>query len=63
MSEEMNSSHDQYGTERNETSMKKLSSADLSAQEVIEHVTAGVRGHVGDAPQHDDMTMVVIKVL
>lgn len=60
--EAMNGSKEQYGVERIEESVRKLSTRSASAQETIDHIMAGVRLHVGDAPQHDDMTMVVVKV-
>jgi serine phosphatase RsbU (regulator of sigma subunit) len=28
----------------------------------MEFITSEVRAHVGTAPQHDDMTLVVVKV-
>lgn len=34
----------------------------LSVKEMLVRIEAGVRKFVGNAPQHDDMTMVVIKV-
>jgi len=60
--EAMNGLKEQYGGERIEESVRKLSTRSASAQETIDHIMADVRLHVGDAPQHDDMTMVVVKV-
>jgi len=36
---------------------------DLSASEIIEKIVAGVTEFIGPAPQHDDITLVVIKAL
>lgn len=36
---------------------------DLSANALIQKIVRGVKAFVGNHPQHDDMTMVVIKVL
>jgi serine phosphatase RsbU (regulator of sigma subunit) len=35
----------------------------LSAQQMMDFIADEVRTHVGSAPQHDDMTMVVVKVV
>jgi len=35
----------------------------LSAEAILRSVTQSVQGYVGTAAQHDDMTMVVVKVL
>jgi len=37
------------------------SSRSLAARELIRHVMAQADGHVADAPQHDDMTLVVVR--
>jgi serine phosphatase RsbU (regulator of sigma subunit) len=60
--EAMNPAQEQYGMERIERLVKDLVSRDLSARELLERATAEVRSHVGSASQHDDMTMVVVKV-
>ena len=39
-----------------------LQSSHLSAQELVEKVIAGVLEWQGEAPQHDDITLVVAKV-
>jgi serine phosphatase RsbU (regulator of sigma subunit) len=36
--------------------------ADLRSDELRERVLREVAGFVGDAPQHDDMTMILLKV-
>jgi len=35
----------------------------LSAREIIDKIVAGVTEFIGPAPQHDDITIVVIKAL
>jgi serine phosphatase RsbU (regulator of sigma subunit) len=35
----------------------------LTSQQLLESVTQDLRTHMGEAPQHDDMTRVVVKVL
>ena len=58
--EAMNSIQEEYGEER----FVKLISANrsMSAQELINILVKSVKEFSGDAPQHDDMTVVVIKV-
>jgi serine phosphatase RsbU (regulator of sigma subunit) len=60
--EAMSASKEQYGAERMEQTVRALAEGDFTAQRVIDHVSASVQAHVADAPQHDDMTMVVVKV-
>ena len=48
--------------ERLERLVKDLASRELSARELLERATNDVRSHVGSAAQHDDMTMVMVKV-
>ena len=52
---------DEYGEER---LMEVISeNKNTSANVLIQHVVRSVRKFVGNHPQHDDMTMVVLKVL
>jgi serine phosphatase RsbU (regulator of sigma subunit) len=60
--EAMNAEREQFGTERIEHSVRELDSS-LSSQRMLERIKADVASHVGSAIQHDDMTMVVIRVL
>ena len=62
-SEAMNSRKEQYGTEKLELLAFHLDTARLSSQQLLEAVTTELRTHIAEAPQHDDMTMVVVKVL
>ncbi len=59
--EAMNAAKEMYGAERLEQTAKRLGS-ELTAQQIVEAITANVKLHVVDTPQHDDMTMVVVKV-
>jgi serine phosphatase RsbU (regulator of sigma subunit) len=60
--EAMNAEREQFGTERIEHSVRDLDSS-FSSQHMLERIKADVASHVGNAIQHDDMTMVVIRVL
>lgn len=59
--EASNKNREEFGEERLERviSENKLASANL----IIQNVVRAVKSFVGNHPQHDDMTMVVIKVL
>ena len=60
ISEAMNASDDFFGEGR----LGRLfeSHPDLSAEELREQVVREVKAFVGGAPQHDDMTMILLKV-
>jgi phosphoserine phosphatase RsbU/P len=59
LSEAMNSKGELYGEER----LRVLVEQDgRSADELRDHVLEEVRRFVGEAPQHDDMTLVVVKI-
>ncbi len=60
--EAMNAGLESYGMERVEQSAGAADLAHLPAPEIITRLTEDVRQFAGDAPQHDDMTLVVIKV-
>jgi sigma-B regulation protein RsbU (phosphoserine phosphatase) len=62
-SEAMNGRQEQYGTERLELLVFHLDTMGLTSRQLLESVTQDLRTHMGEAPQHDDMTMVVMKVL
>lgn len=57
----MNPSHELYGFERLETLVRSLAD-DLSPQALIEAVLADVAVFVGPAEQHDDITLVAVKL-
>ncbi len=60
--EAMNDHHEQFGQERLETIMRRPDTNQLPAQQVLDRITHEIQAHVGAAAQHDDMTMVVVKV-
>ncbi|MBI1877941.1 MAG: serine/threonine-protein phosphatase [Chloroflexi bacterium] len=59
--EAMNPANELYGFERLETLVRSLA-ADLSPQALIEAVLADVTTFVGSAEQHDDITLVAVKL-
>jgi serine phosphatase RsbU (regulator of sigma subunit) len=61
--EAMNEQQELFGNDRLEQVVRELHTDQLSAQQMLERITHEVRLHVASAPQHDDMTMVVVKVL
>jgi sigma-B regulation protein RsbU (phosphoserine phosphatase) len=60
VTEAFNSAGEEFGERR----LRKIitESAHLSAQELSDTIVASVRQWCGDAPQHDDLTLVVMKV-
>ncbi|OYV86355.1 MAG: hypothetical protein B7Z63_04130, partial [Ignavibacteriae bacterium 37-53-5] len=58
--EAMDSEANEFGEERLVELIK--ATRQLPVKEMLEKIDAGVRKFVGGAPQHDDMTMVVMKV-
>lgn len=58
----MNNQQEMFGTERIERMLNDPKLDGLSAQGMMELITNEVQLHVGTAAQHDDMTMVVVKV-
>lgn len=63
ITEAMNARFEQFGQERLEHLIAAMNTQAHSSQALLEHVTSEVRHHMGDVAQHDDMTMVVVKVL
>ncbi|MEN2998071.1 MAG: GAF domain-containing SpoIIE family protein phosphatase [Brevinematia bacterium] len=61
ITEAMNNSHDLYGLERLQNVIFKHH--ELSAKEISEKVLEDVNAFVAGAPQHDDETMIIFKVL
>ena len=61
--EAMNAKQEVFGVERIEQALSAPHLPSLSAEKLLGHLTESVRRYTGIAPQHDDMTMVVIKVL
>ena len=61
--EAMNDRQEVFGTDRIEEVLRPGSIDALPAQVIIDRLTTAVQSHAANAPQHDDMTMVVVKVL
>ena len=62
ITEAMNAHQELFGTERLEKFVGSINCKDCSAQEILELIDQEIKMFAGDAPQHDDMTMVVVKV-
>jgi sigma-B regulation protein RsbU (phosphoserine phosphatase) len=60
LTEAMNTHRAQFGEERLSTVVEQLASG--SASEIVEGIYAEIKSFVGKTKQHDDMTIVVIKV-
>ena len=60
--EAMNTARESYGTDRVELIAQNPDLDRLSAPEIINRLTEDVQRFAGEAPQHDDMTLVVVKV-
>lgn len=60
ISEAMNNKGEEFGEERLEALLRRNSAA--SAKEILENIRKTVFAFTGSAPQHDDFTMVVVKV-
>jgi serine phosphatase RsbU (regulator of sigma subunit) len=58
----MNAHQELFGNERMEALVHDSSIASLPARDILDRMVGAVRAHAGAMPQHDDMTMVVIKV-
>ncbi len=63
VTEAMNEAREQYGSDRLAGLLAGMNTSTLSAEQIIQCAVADVRTFVGTAPQHDDMTIVVVKVL
>jgi serine phosphatase RsbU (regulator of sigma subunit) len=58
----MNARQEMFGAERLEEVLREPGVADKTAQGILDHVREAVQRFVGQTPQHDDMTMVVLRV-
>ena len=56
-----NGQHEMFGKDRLRETI--IACADRSAQEIQDAIISAVNGFAGDAPQEDDITVVVIKAL
>ena len=61
--EAMNGQEEQFGGERIEAVVKSLDPVTQSPSQMIAALTDATARHVGTAQQHDDMTIVVVKVV
>ncbi len=61
--EAMNEQKVPYGAERLEQFVRRMDASTLAARQIVERITNEIKTYVGLAPQHDDMTMVVMKVV
>jgi serine phosphatase RsbU (regulator of sigma subunit) len=61
--EAMNPGHEIYGEDRIQTLLARPETATFGAREIVDQIVGAVRLHASGAPQHDDMTVVVIKAL
>jgi len=62
ITEAMNTSQEIFGSDRIEQSLQTFDAKRHSAKEILENIINEVKTYAGTALQHDDMTMVVIKV-
>ncbi len=60
VTEALNTNEEEFGEERLKSLVRDV--AHLPVQEMTEHIAQEIRKWVGDAPQHDDITFVVMKV-
>ena len=60
ISEAMNRSREEYGEERLSAAIE--ANADKSADEILNNVMQDMHTFVGRAEQHDDVTLVVVKI-
>ena len=60
VSEALNGKEEEFGEERLKELLRRV--AHLAAQEISAALTAEIKGWMQDAPQHDDLTFIVMKV-
>jgi serine phosphatase RsbU (regulator of sigma subunit) len=61
--EAMNPSLEVFGDERIQSLLERPETGTFGAREIVDQIVGAVRLHASGAPQHDDMTIVVIKAL
>lgn len=61
--EAMGPGQEQFGTERMEELVKSFDPGRLPAESIVDMTIQAVQGFMASAPQHDDMTMVAVRVL
>jgi serine phosphatase RsbU (regulator of sigma subunit) len=57
----MNGVREMYGAERIERLIAREAPAGPAARALVDRLLADIRAFMGDATQHDDMTIVVLK--
>jgi sigma-B regulation protein RsbU (phosphoserine phosphatase) len=62
ITEAMNANKEMFGQERIEQFVQNPEIYQFSSSQLIERFTERVRDHIGGAMQHDDMTLVVLRV-
>ncbi|MCP4214598.1 MAG: SpoIIE family protein phosphatase [bacterium] len=63
ITESQNNGSEFYGLEALQALLEKNDLSELTAREIKEYVIADAVGFAAGAPQHDDMTVVVVKIL
>jgi len=63
ISEAWNLNHEFYGSKNLKRLLQDLDTSNLSAKKIIDVIMDDIKGFSGDVKQHDDMTVVVVKVL
>jgi serine phosphatase RsbU (regulator of sigma subunit) len=61
--EAMNGANEIYGEERIQSLLARPETGTFGAREIVDQIVGAVHLHAAGAPQHDDMTIVVIKAL
>jgi serine phosphatase RsbU (regulator of sigma subunit) len=57
----MNAAHEMYGSERIESVVAREAASAPPARAIVDRLLADIRAFMGDATQHDDMTIVVLR--
>ncbi|MER3522992.1 MAG: hypothetical protein C4326_02725 [Ignavibacteria bacterium] len=63
ITEAMNNEREQFGQERLEHLFRSMDHRALSSQRILDLVSEELQRHTGEATQHDDMTMVVVRTV
>jgi serine phosphatase RsbU (regulator of sigma subunit) len=61
--EAMNEAQEIFGEERIYSLLSRPETGSFSAREIVDQIVGSARLHASGAPQHDDMTIVVVKAL
>jgi sigma-B regulation protein RsbU (phosphoserine phosphatase) len=60
VTEALNPADEEFGEDRLKSLLRRV--AYHSAKEIISSIFDELRGWIGEAPQHDDLTLIVMKV-